>query len=493
MIKLEVRDMKNKSRVSIMEALRSGNWKNLLAMFLYFDTGFTVWLLFGPALGIFISEELHLKPTYEFFIAGVPILVAAVLRIPFGYMLQAINGKWIATMGILLSMIPPIYLNLRPGTPTLEEIIILGAFLGIGGASFSIALPIAGSTYPKNLQGVVLGLAAAGNLGAVMDGFIFPPLARMFGWKPASLAAVVLLLIALATVLLWTEDRTPKKPELKSHAIFTFIAIFLFSLAIVFGIYFVVNWMIAQGNISPVKLKTILLILPFITGCFAFLILPSVYRAMLRERDMWKFILLYSITFGGFVGMSSGVAFILKATYGFSPVTAGIMMSLLALAGTLARPIGGYVADHIGGVKVLIGVLIFISIFNYALAFVAPYLPTALGVALLFGLFASYGFGNGAVFQLVPLRWPLSTGITTGIIGAAGGFGGFILNQTFGLTKEITGSFDIAYAIFGFISLSALFGLLYLQKEWGRWAIAEKSKPVILTDIEQKTISRKEV
>lgn len=478
---------KQNERESIIEALKSGNIKNLIAMFLYFDTGFTAWLLFGPALGIFIAEALDLKPAFEFFMAGVPLLMAAVLRIPFGYMLQAINGKWIAVTGILLSMIPPIYLNLRPGNPTLEEIIILGSFLGLGGASFSIALPIAGSTYPKKYQGTVLGLAAAGNLGAVMDGFIFPPLARMFGWKPAALAAVVLLAITLVLVLAWTDDRTAKKPELKRHAIFAFIASFVFSLAVVFGLYFLVKWMVAQGQISPVKLKTMLLTLPFITGGFSLLILPSIYRSMLKERDMWKFILIYSITFGGFVGMSAGVAFILKSTYGFSPVLAGIMMSLLALTGALARPVGGHIADRVGGVRVLVAILTFIAIFNFALAFAAPHLPTALGIALLFGLFASYGFGNGAVFQLVPLRWPLSTGITTGIIGAAGGFGGFILNQTFGLVKEGTGSFDMAYVIFGFISLFALVGLIVLKKEWSKWAIADSDDNLALGHIQEQT------
>ncbi|WP_297887863.1 MFS transporter [Sulfurihydrogenibium sp.] len=477
---------KEEKEISLIEALKSGNWKNLIAMFLYFDTGFTAWLLFGPALGIFISQELNLKPAYEFFMAGVPLLIAAILRIPFGYMLQAINGKWIAVMGILISMIPPIYLNIRNGTPTLEEIIILGSFLAFGGASFAVALPMAGSTYPKKYQGIVLGIAAAGNLGAVLDGLIFPPLAKMFGWKLASLAAIAFLLITLVLVLAWGEDRTAKKPELKKHSIFVFVSSYFFTLIIVFGLYFIVNWLINQGQISPVKLKTMLLILPFISGGFTLFILPKVYRVLLRERDMLKFILIYSITFGGFVGMSAGVAFILKKTYGFSPVTAGTMMSLLALTGALIRPVGGYIADKIGGVKVLMLSLTLISIFNFSLAFTS-YLPQVLGISLLFGLFASYGLGNGATFQLVPLRWPLATGITTGIIGSAGGLGGFILSQTFGLIKEGTGSFDLAYIIFGFVALFALTGLIILQKEWNEWAIADSTETTALGDIKQES------
>lgn len=474
-------------KVNILQALKSGNWKNLIAMFLYFDTGFTAWLLFGPALGIFISKELHLKPAFEFFMAGVPLLMAAVLRIPFGYMLQAIDGKYIATLGILLSGIPPIYLNLKTGTPTLEEIILLGALLAAGGASFAVALPMAGSTYPKKYQGVVLGIAAAGNLGAVMDGFLFPPIAKTFGWKPAAIVADVLLFIALTLVLLWGDDKTAKEPKLKKHALFSFIANYLFSLIIMFSVYYFVKLMMINGQISPIKLKSLLLTLPFITGGFSLLILPPVYKNLLKEKDIWKFMLLYSITFGGFVGMSAGVAFILKATYGFSPVSAGITMSLLSLTGALARPIGGHISDSVGGVKVLILVLTSIAFFNLMLGFIAPHLPVYLGIAMLFGLFASYGFGNGAVFQLVPLRWPLSTGITTGIIGAAGGFGGFILDQTFGLVKEGTGSFTIAYVIFGSIAIIALTGLLILRNEWHQWAIADKNETHTMGTIQQQS------
>ena len=256
---------------------------------------------------------------------------------------------------------------------------------------------------------------------------------------------------------------------------------------IIFGIYYFVKWMIIEGQISPIRLKSLLLALPFITGGFSLFILPQIYKNILKERDIWKFMLLYSITFGGFVGMSAGVAFILKATYGFSPVSAGITMSLLSLTGALARPVGGHIADNIGGVKVLILVLTSISFFNFMLGFAAPHLPMMIGVALLFGLFVSYGFGNGAVFQLVPLRWPLSTGITTGIIGAAGGFGGFILNQTFGLVKEGTGSFTLAYAIFGSIAIIALTVLLMLRNEWHQWAIADKNETHTMGTIQQQS------
>lgn len=474
-------------KANILQALKSGNWKNLIAMLVYFDTGFTAWLLFGPALGLFIVKELHLKPAFTFFMAGVPLLMAAVLRIPFGYMLQAINGKYIATLGIILSAIPPIYLNLRTGTPTLEEIILLGALLGAGGASFAIALPMAGSSYPKKYQGIVLGIAAAGNLGAVMDGFLFPPVAKTFGWRPAAIIADILLFIALILVLWWGDDKTAKEPKLKKHALFNFAANYLFGLMIMFSIYYFVKWMAIEGRISPIKLKSLLLALPFITGGFSLFILPQIYKNILKEKDIWKFILLYSITFGGFVGMSAGVAFILKATYGFSPVSAGITMSLLSLTGALARPVGGHIADNIGGVKVLILVLTSIAFFNFMLGFAAPHLPMMIGVALLFGLFVSYGFGNGAVFQLVPLRWPLSTGITTGIIGAAGGYGGFILNQIFGLVKEGTGSFTLAYAIFGSIAIVALIGLLILRNEWHQWAIADKNETHTMGTIQQQS------
>ena len=192
----------------VIASLRTGNWKTLLACFLYFDTGFTVWVMFGP-LAPYISRQLSLSPTQSGFLVAVPVLSAAIVRVTFGNLFQSVDGRRLALLGIALSSIPSLVL-LFPVAPTYTLLLALGVLLGVGGASFAVALPMAGSSYPPRVQGLVLGLAAAGNVGAVIDGFVFPTLAQHYGWQHATAAALPLLFLTAAAVLLWAEDRSVK-------------------------------------------------------------------------------------------------------------------------------------------------------------------------------------------------------------------------------------------------------------------------------------------
>src|SRR5580692_5872414 len=192
----------------LIDSLRSGNWKALLACFLYFDTGFTTWVMFGP-LAPFISKQLALTPIQAGFLVAVPVLAASIVRVSFGNLFQSVDGRRLALLGIGLSAIPAFVL-LFPIVPTYTLLLILGVFLGVGGASFAIALPMAGRSYPPRVQGLVLGLAAAGNIGAVVDGFLFPTLAQTYGWQRSTAAVLPLLALTSAAVMLWAEDRSAK-------------------------------------------------------------------------------------------------------------------------------------------------------------------------------------------------------------------------------------------------------------------------------------------
>ena len=193
---------------NLIASLRSGNWKALLACFLYFDTGFTAWVMFGP-LAPFISKQISLSATQAGFLVAVPVLAASIVRVTFGNLFQSVNGRPLALLGISLSAIPALVL-LLPVEPSYTLLLVLGVFLGVGGASFAIALPMAGSSYPPRVQGLVLGLAAAGNIGAVLDGFLFPGLASAYGWQHATIAVLPLLAISAVTVFMWAEDRSVK-------------------------------------------------------------------------------------------------------------------------------------------------------------------------------------------------------------------------------------------------------------------------------------------
>lgn len=449
----------------LIASLRSGNWKALIACFLYFDTGFTTWVMFGP-LAPFISKQLTLSPIQAGFLVAVPVLAASITRVTLGNLFQSSDGRKLALMGITLSALPSLYL-LLPTLPTFTTLLVLGCFLGVGGASFAIALPMAGSSYPPRVQGLVLGLAAAGNIGAVLDGFLFPSLAQHFGWQRATAAALPLLALTAVAMILWAQDRSPKSGDALRGLLG-----FAISLAGVILLVLLVN----AGVFGPGK--TGQLLLPVMGSAVALAVLPRKYLAVLAQRDTWVIMLVYSITFGGFVGMSSYVSLLLTSQYQLTKVDAGLLMALLSLTGALVRPIGGLIADRVSGVKVLLVLLLGIAFCNMTFAMLMP--PLAGGLSLLVALYFCFGLGNGATFQLVPHRWRGKTGVMTGIIGAAGGIGGFYLPVVMGIAKENTGSYRLGFATFGTLAVLAFVLVAILHRQWLAWALPQKTLDIEL-------------
>ncbi len=452
----------------LINSLRSGNWKALLACFLYFDTGFTVWVLFGP-LAPFISRQLMLSPTQSGFLVAVPVLAASIMRVTLGSLFQSVDGRRLALMGIALSAIPALVL-LLPIALTYHLLLVLGVFLGVGGASFAIALPMAGSSYPPRVQGLVLGLAAAGNIGAVLDGFMFPSLAQHVGWQRATAAVLPLLALTAAAIFLWAEDRSTKSGG-SGRAFVGFFATLIGLVALVL--------LVDAGAFGAGRSGQLLL--PVLGALMVFAVLPRRYLAVLAERDTWAMMLVYSITFGGFVGMSSYVSLLLTTQYQMSKVDAGMLMALMALTGAMVRPVGGFIADRISGVKVLLVLLMCICVCNCTFAAVMP--PAAGGVALLLALYFCFGLGNGATFQLVPHRWRGKTGLMTGIIGAAGGIGGFYLPVIMGIAREATGSYQVGFATFGVLAAVAFILVLALQQQWLAWALPQEANRRLDTQV----------
>jgi len=166
--------------------------------------------------------------------------------------------------------------------------------------------------------------------------------------------------------------------------------------------------------------------------------------------------------------MSSYVSLLLTTQYELTKVDAGMIMAGLSFTGAMVRPIGGLLADRHSGVKVLLVLLLAIALCNGSFAMVMP--PLAGAVALLCALYLSFGLGNGATFQLVPHRWKGRTGLMTGIIGAAGGIGGFYLPVIMGIAKESTGSYQLGFATFGVLALLALIMVALLQRQWLAWS-----------------------
>ena len=182
------------------------------------------------------------------------------------------------------------------------------------------------------------------------------------------------------------------------------------------------------------------------------------------SRDTWWFCLLYSITFGGFVGLASFLNVFFLSQYGLSRVEAGNFATLCVIAGSSLRPLGGYLADRFGGIRMLTGLYLVAGATMLGLATLPPLFA---GTVLLFAAMGLLGMGNGAVFQLVPQRFPKEIGVTTGIVGAAGGFGGFLLPTVLGTLKQATGSFSGGFLAFALVGgFGGALALAYASRGW---------------------------
>jgi NNP family nitrate/nitrite transporter-like MFS transporter len=370
-----------------------------------------LWVLLG-ALGVFISQDLDLSPAQKALMVSIPTLSGSLLRVPIGLLGDRIGGKrvGIAMLGFLFL---PLLLGWQFGG-SLPSLLAIGLMLGTAGASFAVALPLASRWYPARRQGLVMGIAAAGNSGTVIANLLAPRLAKIVGWHGVlGLATIPLALVLVAFVLMAKDSPGTGKGQ------------------------------------------------PF-----------STYLAALKVSDMWWFCLFYSVTFGGYVGLGSFLPTFFHDQYGVDAITAGYLTALAAFVGSGMRPLGGWLADKFGGVRLLTALLTGI-VFTYGLGAQLPPLAFMVGL-LVFGM-ACLGMGNGAVFQLVPQRFSQQIGIATGVIGAVGGLGGFFLPNLLGMVKQGSGSFGDGFLVLSGIALAALVLLRVLAASRQGWRAAWKT------------------
>ncbi|MBV8694801.1 MAG: NarK/NasA family nitrate transporter [Chloroflexi bacterium] len=387
-----------------------GSPGTLFASFLHFDMCFTMWVLLG-ALGIYITKDLRLNAAQQGLMVAIPTLSGAFFRIIFGLLSDRFGGKRVG-VGMLLFLFIPLLLGwlVKVNFPA---ILGIGLMLGVAGASFSVALPLASRWYTSERQGLVMGIAAAGNVGTVISTFFGPRLATSYGWH----GVMGLVMIPLAVVLLifvFLAKDSPNRP--------------------------------APSSIGQ-------------------------YLAIMRRGDLWWFCLFYSITFGGFVGLGTFLPIFLHNQYALNPVSAGSLTALAAFLGSTLRPVGGYIADRVGGVRSLSIVLGAVAVLYATTSFLPPL--GVMSVLLVAGV-ALLGTGNGAVFQLVPQRFRAEIGVATGIVGAFGGFGGFFLPTLLGSVKQLSGSYGIGLAVLACIAFTALIVLRLLVTFRETWRFSWK-------------------
>ena len=384
--------------------LKAGHLPTLFAAFLYFDLSFMVWVLLGP-LGVAIAKALHLDPAHKGLMVATPVLVGAALRVVLGLLVDRYKAKRVG-IGAQVVVIAGLVAAWAIGVESFAATLLLGCVLGLAGASFAVALPLASSWYPPEFQGTALGIAGAGNSGTVLAALFAPAMAIAFGWQNVVGLAAIPLTVALCVFIFAAKD-SPNAPPPKPLA---------------------------------------------------------AYFQLLKQTDCWWFMFFYSVTFGGFVGLASSLTIYFNDAYGLPPVVAGYCTAAVVFVGSMVRPLGGAVADRFGGVRAL---AVLYAVAAGAFAAIAGGLPSiylAMPVFVI-GMLA-LGMGNGSVFQLVPQRFGREIGIMTGLVGMSGGVGGFYLASSLGYSKQLTGSYGTGFLVFALLAAVALVSITGVRRRW---------------------------
>jgi MFS transporter, NNP family, nitrate/nitrite transporter len=388
--------------------LKSGHAPTLFAAFFYFSFSCCIWVMNG-AMAPFISEAYHLTPTQKGVMLSIPIFAGALMRFPLGVLAQYIGRKsaTLVEMGMIMVALLFGYFFVS----SYGSLLAMGVLLGIAGASFGVALSLGSGSFPARYKGLAMGLVGAGNVGTAVSVLVAPALAQRFGWQAVyGFAAAAMLLPILAMLLMAKEP-----PDVDKHS----------------------------------SLRE--------------------HVACLFEKDGWAFSLIYAVTFGGFIGLTTFLPSYYYDQFGVSKVQAGQLSMLAAFMGAAVRIFGGWISDHWGGVNTLTAVLATVCVTLVLCGLAGNSLVAT--TLLLMVCFAALGAGNGALFQLVPLRWPLATAVAGSMIGEIGALGGGLIPNAMGMSKQYAGTYLWGFVGFAVCAAAMLVMLRFMQIRWTRtWA-----------------------
>ena len=372
----------------------TGNGRQLGLALLAFTATFYGWALLGP-LGPDLQEDLELSDVQLSVAVAVPVLLGSVMRIPMGVLAERHGGRRTFTGLMAFSILPLVALAFFHDS--FGAIIALGFLLGFAGASFAIGVPFVNRWYPPERQGAALGIYGAGMGGTVLAGLIAPRIADEVGMTAAFLTAAGLIAVVLVVWVALARD-APAPPSTVSMR-------------------------------DPV----------------------AVLR---RGARAWALVLFYFLAFGGFVALYLYLPKLLTGVHDLSKTDAGARAAGFALLAVVGRPLGGVVSDRIGAERVLRGCFTAVLVLALGLAVGYESMP-ALTVCCLAMAFA-LGLGTGAVFKLVPVWFPRDVGAVTGVVGAAGGLGGFFPPLVMGVVQGATGGYALGFVLMALVALACL-------------------------------------
>jgi NNP family nitrate/nitrite transporter-like MFS transporter len=374
-----------------------------------FTVCFFAWSLFGP-LGPTLQTHLHLSDFQLAFLVAIPVVLGSILRIPIGIVTDRFGGRLVFTGLMAYSVIPLVLLALFHDSFAI--MVILGFLLGVTGASFAVGVPFVNRWYSKERQGFALGVYGIGIGGTVIAALTAPKMAKHWGLAAPFWVAAGLL--TAMTLIFWIMARDA--PGLAP----------------------------ASGRVS-------------------FTAPLGVFK---RSTRAWALTLFYFLTFGGFVAMFLYLPKLLTGVYHFSKTDSGYRAAGFAFLAVVARPVGGWLSDRIGAQRVLricfVATIVLAAALGVTYKHIVPLTICCLTVAVALGL------GMGAVFKLVPLWFPNDVGAVTGVVGAAGGLGGFFPPLVMALVKALTGSYTLGFLLLAAVAVVCLVVLMSFDRRSAR-------------------------
>jgi NNP family nitrate/nitrite transporter-like MFS transporter len=379
-----------------------GHWPSLVAGFVYLLSSLLIWLVLGAMSGT-LSEAFELTTGEAGLMFALPILTGVALRPLAGLLADRFGPRRIALAGQALTAVPLLLGWLW--ADSFLELLVVGILLGVAGASFAVALSLAGRWYPGEYRGLVLGVVGAGNCGGVLAVLAVPRLIALVGWHGVFALALVPLALALVAVAALAKDPPLEMP--------------------------------------PKPLRAAL--------------------SILTQPDTYWFCVFYALTFGGLVGSINFLTGFFRDQYQFDPSQAMTVAAVCALVGSLTRPMGGILADRFGGTSLLFLVYLGLGVLGLRMSYV-PHLEATL--VSLFLMLTLMGIGNGVIFQMVQERFPGDLGAVTGMVGAAGGLGGFVFPVLMWYSREWMGRFGPGFFTIGMSGFFAAGLLLQASRQW---------------------------
>ena len=388
----------------------------LTASTLSFTVCFMIWMMFA-VIGIPIKETLGLNETEFGILIATPVLTGSLIRLPLGMWTDKFGGR-IVFFVLMISAVVPIYFISR--CTEYWQFLVTGLFVGVAGGSFTVGIAYCARWFPKNRQGLAMGIFGAGNTGAAVTKLVAPLIVVAYGWTMVPQVYAVLM---LATAILF--------------------------------------WFFTFSDPAHKVAKTI-----------------TVHEqlAALKDPKVWRYSQYYSIVFGGYVALALWMTKYYISEYGFDLKTAALLAAAFSIPGGLLRAVGGYYSDKFGAHTVTWWVLwvslvclFFLSYPQTQVSILTVSGPKTFHIGLnatlftiiMFTIGIAFAIGKASVFKYIADDYPDNIGVISGVVGMAGGLGGFFLPIMFGALVDLTGVRSSAFML--------MFGIIWVSLLWMYW------------------------